>query len=157
MLRAVQGVYHNGVVIPREKVPYHGAIDVVIVSVGDIEGEKNKGAQAYEKLRARIAEKHPELLKETDGEAEEAFEKLSQKVADTMPYKTIEEFERAMRGDEYGLIALHKTSSSKCKGSSLPCTPYPPFTARMVQGAPPNRERNSVEFTAKRSLEQKAF
>jgi len=117
MLRAVQGVYHNGVVIPREKVPYHGDIDVVIVFVGDIEGEKNEGAQAYEKLRARIAEKYPELLKETDGEAKEAFEKLSQKVADTMPYKTIEEFERVMRGDEYGLIALHKTSSSKCKGS----------------------------------------
>ena len=97
--------------------PYHGDIDVVIVFVDDIEGEKNEGAQAYEKLRARIAEKHPELLKETDEEAREAFEKLSQKIADNMPYKTVEEFERAMRGDDYGLIALHKTSSSKCKGS----------------------------------------
>ena len=104
MLRAVQGVYHNGVVIPREKVPYHGDIDVVIVFVGDIESEKNEGARAYEKFRARIAEKHPELLKETDEEAREAFEKLSQKIADNMPYKTVEEFERAMRGDDYGLI-----------------------------------------------------
>ena len=104
MLRAVQGVYHNGVVIPREKVPYHEDTDVVIVFIGDIERGKNEASQAYEKLRAKIAEKYPELLKETDEEAREAFEKLSQKVADNMPYKTVEEFERAMRGDEYGLI-----------------------------------------------------
>jgi len=104
MLRAVQGVYHNGIVIPREKVPYHGDVDVVIVFVGDMEGEKNEGVQAYEKLRTKIAQKYPELLKETDEEASEAFEKLSQKVADNMPYETVEEFEKVMRGDEYGLI-----------------------------------------------------
>jgi len=31
------------------------------------------------------------------------FEQLSEKVAQNMPYQTREEFEQAMRGDDYGL------------------------------------------------------
>ena len=48
----------------------------------------------------------PELW---DGRAAERivkvlFDRLSDVIAERMPYRSLEEFERAMRGDEYGLV-----------------------------------------------------
>jgi len=40
----------------------------------------------------------------TDDEKREEFDRLSKMIAERMPYRSPEEFERAMRGDEYGLV-----------------------------------------------------
>jgi hypothetical protein len=45
----------------------------------------------------------PDLLLMTDDEAKAEFDKLSDKIAENLPFETVEEFEQAMRGDEYGL------------------------------------------------------
>ena len=46
----------------------------------------------------------PDLVSMTEDEKREEFDRLSDVIAEHMPYRPMEEFERAMRGDEYGLV-----------------------------------------------------
>lgn len=104
MRESVLGVYHNGVVVPKERVPFKEDMEVVILFLRKKESTRESGnSNAYEKLRHRIAQEVPELLKLTPQEKKEDFERLSKKVADNMPFKSVKEMERFMRGDFYGL------------------------------------------------------
>lgn len=103
MIESVAGVYHNGMVIPEEKIPFKEDMEVVILFLRK-KGSKIVGnSEVYEKLRNRIAQEIPELLDQTPKEKREDFERLSKKVADNMPFKSVKEMERTMKGDYYGL------------------------------------------------------
>ena len=58
----------------------------------------------WPQIKQEIAKQMPDLLGMTDNEKREEFDRLSKVIAERMPYRSLEEFERAMRGDEYGLV-----------------------------------------------------
>ena len=62
-----------------------------------------KGADAWQRLRARIVAEQPDLLYMPDEDLRQEFDRLSAQIAEHMPYASPEELERVMRGDDYGL------------------------------------------------------
>jgi len=101
---AVKG---NGVVELAEDVSVQDGTEVIVVFQERIEKqskpEHHDPSWLWNEVICEIERRHPELLKMSEAERRADFERLSQKIADNMPYKTVEEFERAMRGDEFGL------------------------------------------------------
>ena len=55
---------------------------------------------AYQKLRMKILNEQPELAKKSKQQIKENFEAISHKVASNMPYKTVDEFIKAMRRED---------------------------------------------------------
>jgi len=51
-------------------------------------------------VKQEIAKEMPDLPSMTDDERQEEFDRLYDVIAERMPYRSMEEFERAMRGDE---------------------------------------------------------
>ena len=58
----------------------------------------------WQQIKRELAKEIPDLLSMTDDEKREEFDRLSKMIAERMPYRSPEEFERAMRGNEYGLV-----------------------------------------------------
>ena len=98
----VKGVYKKGVVEPLESVPYREDVEVLVLFPGHINWTGVKGI--WQQIKQEIAKQMPDLLSMTDDEKREEFDSLSNVIAGRMPYHSLEEFERAMRGDEYGLV-----------------------------------------------------
>jgi hypothetical protein len=97
----VKGMYKKGVVEPLELVPYRENVEVLVLFPEGIERTGVKGV--WQQIKQEIAKQIPDLLSMTDDEKREEFDRLSNVIAERMPYHSLEEFERAMRGDEYGL------------------------------------------------------
>lgn len=56
----------------------------------------------YRSLQRQIEARHPRLRKMTEAEANREFERISRKIARTMPYKSWQEMDRAAKGDRFG-------------------------------------------------------
>jgi len=98
----VKGVYKKGVVEPLESVPYREDVEVLVLFPERINWTGVKGS--WQQIKQEIAKQLPDLLSMTDDEKRDEFDRLCNVIAARMPYHSLEEFERAMRGDEYGLV-----------------------------------------------------
>jgi len=96
----VKGRYKHGVVELLEDVSAPEGAEVLIL-LPERPGSFRGGI--WQRIKQEIAEELPDLLNMTAEARRDQFERLSAAIAERMPYRSLEEFERAMRGDEYGL------------------------------------------------------
>jgi predicted DNA-binding antitoxin AbrB/MazE fold protein len=98
-----RGVYKKGVIEPLDVVPRRDGMEVLVLFPEPIEGAaESKGI--WQRIKRELARKIPELARMTADEKREEFDRLSRVVAKQMPYRSVEEFERAMRREEHGLV-----------------------------------------------------
>jgi len=93
----VKGRYKQGFIELPEEVPDHEGTEVLVLfperrTTGEYPG-------LWQRMKRTIAAEMPGLLEMTDEERKKEFDMLSSKIADNMPYRSLEEFEQAMRGD----------------------------------------------------------
>lgn len=98
----VRGVYEQGVVKPLEGVSYREGIEVLVLFPERVRPTETIGI--WQQVKEEMAKEMPDLLSMTEDEKREEFDRLSNVIAERMPYRSLEEFERAMRGDEYDLV-----------------------------------------------------
>ncbi len=99
----VRGVYKKGVVEPLSLMPRREGMEVLVLFPEPVERTtESKGI--WQRIKQDLAREIPHLAGMTADEKREDFDRLSHMVAEQMPYRSIEDLERAMRGDEYGLV-----------------------------------------------------
>jgi len=98
----VRGVYKKGIVEPLERVPHREGVEVLVLFPKRVMRTGAKGI--WRQIKREMAKEMPDLVSMTEDEKREEFDRLSDVIAERMPYRSMEEFERAMRGDEYGLV-----------------------------------------------------
>jgi prevent-host-death family protein len=69
----------------------------------DLEKEERYPTSAYDSLKKQILSKNPRLAKETPEQARRRFNKISEKIGRSLPFKTWKEMDRFVKGDRYGL------------------------------------------------------
>ena len=69
----------------------------------DIDKEKRYPTSAYDNLKKIILSKHPKLAKETPEQARRRFDKITEKIRRSLPFKTRKEMDKFVKGDRYGL------------------------------------------------------
>jgi len=69
----------------------------------DLKADERYPTTAYDSLKKKILAKHPRLAKESPGQARKRFEKISEKIRRSLPFKTWQEMDRFAKGDRYGL------------------------------------------------------
>jgi antitoxin (DNA-binding transcriptional repressor) of toxin-antitoxin stability system len=69
----------------------------------DIDKEKRYPTSAYDNLKKIILSKHPKLAKETPEQARRRFDKITEKIRRSLPFKTWKEMDKFVKGDRYGL------------------------------------------------------
>lgn len=99
MWQTVKGTYKAGVIELTEPLPEREGQQVLILFPDA--GSQNAGI--WQQIKSEFAREMPDLEQEQPDTAKVEFEALSAKVQEALPYETVEEFERAMRGDEHGL------------------------------------------------------
>jgi len=98
----VRGVYKEGIIEPLEKVADREGTEVLVLFPKRAAPAGARGI--WQQIKQDIAGEAPDLLKMTNKERREEFDRLSDMIVERMPYRSVEEFEKAMRGDEYGLV-----------------------------------------------------
>jgi hypothetical protein len=98
----VRGIYKKGVVEPLELAPRREGVEVLVLfPAADQSPAESRGT--WHRIKQDLAREMPELAGMSADQRREEFERLSRIAAERMPYRSVEEFERAMRGDEYDL------------------------------------------------------
>ena len=97
----VKGKYTGGVIQLSEEVPEQEDIEVLILFPQRSPAES--AGNAWQRIKKQIASEMPDLLQMSEEEREREFANLSETIARRMPYRSLAEFERAMRRDEYDL------------------------------------------------------
>ncbi|HXV82983.1 MAG TPA: type II toxin-antitoxin system prevent-host-death family antitoxin [Candidatus Binatia bacterium] len=69
----------------------------------DLGNEERYPTSAYDNLKKQILSKYPRLGKETPEQARRRFDKISEKIRRSLPFKTWKEMDRFIKGDRYGL------------------------------------------------------
>jgi antitoxin (DNA-binding transcriptional repressor) of toxin-antitoxin stability system len=69
----------------------------------DLEKDERYPTSAYDNLKRQILSKYPRLAKETPEQARRRFDKISEKIRRSLPFKTWKEMDRFVKGDRYGL------------------------------------------------------
>ena len=69
----------------------------------DVEDNKRYPTSAFDALKKRIVARHPRLAKETPEQARRRFDKITEKIRRSLPFKTWQEMDRFAKGDRYGL------------------------------------------------------
>lgn len=98
-----RGVYKKGVIEPLDLVPRRDGMEVLVLFPQPDEGTAGSRG-IWERIKQELAREIPELARMTADKKREEFDRLSHIVAEQMPYRSLEEFERAMRREEYGLV-----------------------------------------------------
>ncbi len=98
----VRGIYKEGIIEPVMPTPYREGIEVLVLFPEQATSEKT--SRVWQKIKQGIVDKVPELKNMTDAEKRADFDRLSTEIATNLPYNSVEEFERAMWGDDYGLV-----------------------------------------------------
>jgi molybdenum-dependent DNA-binding transcriptional regulator ModE len=65
--------------------------------------EERYPSSAYDNLKKNIAANYPKLAKENPEQARRRFDKISEKIRRSLPFKTWEEMDRFVKGDRHGL------------------------------------------------------
>jgi len=104
MYKTIEAIYERGKLIST-KLPRKGKYKVMVTILQKLDSKKGEDERfsVYTSLRNRISKEVPELLKMSQEERIEEFKELSQKIRERLPYKSMEEFEQAMRGDNFDL------------------------------------------------------
>jgi hypothetical protein len=97
----VRGQYKGGMVKPLEKMLGRDGIEVLILFPEYPARVEAPGV--WEQIEQAIAKEMPDLTTMSAEARQTEFDQLSEKAAQNMPYRTLGEFEQAMRGDDYGL------------------------------------------------------
>ena len=98
---SVRGVYRDGAVELSESVSASNGQDVVVIFPDLL---PNQDEESYRDiLRRKIAKVDPQFLEMTSEERQIEFERISIKVADRLPFRTPEEFMKAMRRENFDL------------------------------------------------------
>jgi prevent-host-death family protein len=69
----------------------------------DLEEKERYPTSAYDDLKRQILSKYPRLAKETPEQARQRFDKISEKIRRSLPFKTWKEMDRFVKGERYGL------------------------------------------------------
>lgn len=69
----------------------------------DLDKKERYPTSAYDNLKRKISAKHPSLAKETSEQARRRFDKITEKIRRSLPFKTWKEMDRFAKGDRYGL------------------------------------------------------
>jgi prevent-host-death family protein len=69
----------------------------------DLEKEERYPTSAYDNLKKKILSDYPRLAKETPEQARRRFDKITEKIRRSLPFKTWQEMDRFAKGDRYGL------------------------------------------------------
>jgi len=69
----------------------------------DIEADERYPTSAYDNLKRQILSEYPRLAKETPEQARRRFDKISEKIRRSLPFKTWQEMDRFVKGDRFGL------------------------------------------------------
>ena len=96
---SVKGVYRDGVVELSENVAASNGQSVVVIFSDRLPPQHTKSYR--EQLKERIAQRDPQFLEMTRHERQMEFERLSAKIAKSLPYRTPEELEKAMRRENF--------------------------------------------------------
>ena len=97
----IKGVYKQGVVEPLEHFPGREGTEVFVLFPEP--ASTAQGRSVWQQVKHEMAQEMPDLAKRTLAEKREEFDRLSQQIAEHLPYDSPEDLERAMRGDEYDL------------------------------------------------------
>lgn len=90
----------KGVVVTRRGKP---VATLKAFAQKDLEKEERYPTSAYDNLKRKIAAKYPKLAKESPEQARRRFDKISEKIRRSLPFKTWEEMDKFAKGDRYGL------------------------------------------------------
>lgn len=99
----IEGVCQDGQILLKEKIPIQGMIDILVLIPERTKPAIDKNSD-WKRICQKVMEDTPELLTRSVTERRNAFDRISEKIARNLPYESVEEFERAMRGDQYDLI-----------------------------------------------------
>jgi antitoxin (DNA-binding transcriptional repressor) of toxin-antitoxin stability system len=69
----------------------------------DLEREKHYPTSAYDNLKRKISARHPKLAEESPEQARRRFDKITEKIRRSLPFKTWQEMDRFAKGDRHGL------------------------------------------------------
>jgi hypothetical protein len=97
----VKGVYRQGVVEPVERFPGQEGTEVFVLFPEHASKPHSHGV--WQQIKREMAKEMPDLERQTMAEKRREFDRLSQRIAEQLPYDSPEELERAMRGDDYDL------------------------------------------------------
>jgi prevent-host-death family protein len=69
----------------------------------DLEKEERYPTSAYDSLKRKILSNYPKLAKDTPEQARRRFDKITEKIRRSLPFKSWQEMDRFAKGDRYGL------------------------------------------------------
>ena len=69
----------------------------------DVDDHKRYPTSLYDGLKKSILEKHPKLKTESPEDARREFDRISEKIRRSLPFKTWREMDRFVKGDRFGL------------------------------------------------------
>jgi len=107
----IKGKYTHGIIELLEEVPDQDNVEVLIL-FPTLRTSATESSGGWQRIKQRIVEEMPELRQMTDEERKQEFDQISAVIADQMPYQSLEEFERAMRDDEYGLARYYRVQTT---------------------------------------------
>ena len=96
---SVRGIYRDGVVELSEKVAASNGQNVIVIFPQRLPPQDAKSYR--EQLEASIARSDPEFLQMTKSDRLSEFERISAKIAGSLPYRTPEESVKAMRRENF--------------------------------------------------------
>jgi antitoxin (DNA-binding transcriptional repressor) of toxin-antitoxin stability system len=69
----------------------------------DLKKDERYPTRLYDALKKSILEKHPRLKRQSPEAARKEFERISEKIRRSLPFKTWKEMDRYVKGDRFGL------------------------------------------------------
>ncbi len=96
---SVKGIYRDGVVELSETVAASNGQSVLVIFPDRLPPQPTKSYR--EELRERIAQGDPQFLEMTKIERDKEFERISSKIANSLPYRTPEDLKKAMRRENF--------------------------------------------------------
>jgi prevent-host-death family protein len=69
----------------------------------DLKDEERYPTTAFDALKKKILARRPRLTKKTPEQTRRRFDKISEKIRRTLPFKTWQEMDKFAKGDRYGL------------------------------------------------------
>jgi hypothetical protein len=99
----VKGIYRHGIVRPLDSQTRREGLEVLVLFPDPDDGTQSP-ASTWKRVKESLATDLPQLPHMTPDQRCDEFERLSNAIAEHMPYRSVDELERAMRGDDYDLV-----------------------------------------------------
>jgi hypothetical protein len=106
----VKGIHKQGVVEPLERLPGREGTEVFVLFPEPV--PKPRGYSIWQQIKKEMAKEMPDLEQQTTAEKRREFDRLSQLIAERLPYNSPEEMEKAMRGIQENPVHTVRTNIS---------------------------------------------